>query len=151
VAELNNTEKDPLIASFFTIEMGGAIKGVFKSLENIGSENELTEYKASGPNGEQVVKYQPGLLKWNAVTLKQGITDDLYFWKWRELVEKGDMKGARKNGTFTMHNIQGKEAAKWEFYNAWPRSIKGPGGDATNSEVAVEELEIVCEGYKRTL
>ncbi len=149
MAELNNSAKDPLIASFFTIEMGDAIKGVFRSLENIGSENELTEYKASGPKGEQVVKYQPGLLKWNAVTLKQGITDDFFFWKWRESVEKGDMKEARKNGTFTMHNIKGEPAAKWEFYNAWPRSIKGPGADATNSEVAVEELEIVCEGYKR--
>ena len=151
MAEISNNTKDPLIAAFFTIEMSGAVQGVFKSLENLGSENELTEYKATGPKGEQVVKYQPGLLKWNAVTLKQGITDDLYFWKWREAVEKGDMKEARKNGTFTMHNTKGDPAAKWEFYNAWPRSIKGPGGDASNSEIALEELEIVCEGYKRTL
>src|SRR6266568_2172899 len=83
MAELSTNAKDPLIAAFFTIEMQGAVTGVFKSLENIGSENELTEYKASGPKGEQVVKYQPGLLKWNAVTLKQGVTDDLYFWDWR--------------------------------------------------------------------
>jgi phage tail-like protein len=151
MAELNNQAKDPLIASFFTLEMGDAIKGVFKSLENIGSENELVEHKGSGSKGEQVVKYLPGLLKWNAVTLKQGITDDLFFWKWREAVEKGDMDAARKNGTFTMYNTKGEAAAKWDFYNAWPRSIKGPGGDASSSEVAVEELEMVCEGYKRVL
>jgi phage tail-like protein len=151
MAELNNQAKDPLIASFFTIEMGDAIKGVFKSLENIGSENELVELKGSGNKGEQVVKYQPGLLKWNAVTLKQGITDDLFFWKWRESVEKGDMQEARKNGTFTMYNTKGDPAAKWDFYNAWPRSIKGPGGDASSSEIAIEELEMVCEGYKRVM
>jgi phage tail-like protein len=149
MAELSTATKDPLIAAFFTIEMQGAVQGVFKSLENVGSENELTEYKASGPKGEQVVKYQPGLLKWNAVTLKQGVTDDLFFWKWREMVEKGDMKQARKNGSFVMINIKGEEAARWDFQNAWPRSIKGPGGDAGSSEVAIEELEIVCEGYKR--
>src|SRR6266851_1100860 len=146
MAELSTNAKDPLIAAFFTIEMQGAVTGVFKSLENIGSENELTEYKASGPKGEQVVKYQPGLLKWNAVTLKQGVTDDLYFWEWREEVEKGDMKAARRNGSFVMHNIKGEPAAEWQFFNAWPRSIKGPAADATNSEVAIEELEIVCEG-----
>lgn len=149
MAELSTNAKDPLIAAFFTIEMQGAVTGVFKSLENIGSENELTEYKASGPKGEQVVKYQPGLLKWNAVTLKQGVTDDLYFWEWRGLVEQGDMKAARKNGSFVMHNTKGESVAQWDFTNAWPRSIKGPGADATSSEVAIEELEIVCEGYKR--
>ena len=151
MAELSTNAPDPLIAAFFTIEMQGAVAGVFKSLENIGSENELCEYKASGPNGEQVVKYQPGLLKWNAVKLKQGVTKDLYFWKWREAVEKGDMTEARKNGAFVMHNTKGEAAARWEFVNAWPRAITGPGADAGNSEVAIEELEIVCEGYKRTL
>src|SRR5919201_5406527 len=95
MAELSTAAKDPLIGAFFTIEMQGAVQGVFKSLEGIGSENELTEYKASGPNGEQVVKYQPGLLKWNAVTLKQGVTTDMYFWDWRRMVEEGDMTNAR--------------------------------------------------------
>jgi len=149
MAEISNNTKDPLIAAFFTIEMSGAVQGVFKSLENLGSENELTEYKATGPKGEQVVKYQPGLLKWNAVTLKQGITDDMFFWKWREMVEKGDMANARKNGSFVMHNTMGEAVARWEFIAAWPRSIKGPGGDSTSSEVAVEELEIVAEGFVR--
>jgi phage tail-like protein len=149
MAEISNSTKDPLIAAFFTIEMQDAVQGVFKSLENLGSENELTEYKASGPNGEQVVKYQPGLLKWNAVTLKQGITDDMYFWKWREMVELGNMEEARKNGAFVMHNTKGEAVARWEFIAAWPRSIKGPGGDATSSEVALEELEIVAEKFTR--
>src|SRR5689334_24186038 len=134
--EISNNTKDPLIAAFFTIEMGDAIQGVFKSLENLGSENELTEYKATGPKGEQVVKYQPGLLKWNAITLKQGVTDDMYFWDWRAKVEEGDMQAARKNGSFVMHNTKGDPVAQWDFVNAWPRSIKGPGGDSGSSEVA---------------
>ena len=149
MAELDTNTKDPLIAAFFTLEMQGAVKGVFKSLENLGSENELSEYKASGDKGQQVVKYQPGLLKWNAVTLKQGVTDDLTFWEWREKVEQGDMQAARKNGSFVMHNTKGEAVAQWDFVNAWPRAIKGPGGDASSSEVAIEELELVSEGYKR--
>ena len=151
MSEISNNTKDPLIAGFFSVEWQGAVAGVFKSLENIGSENELAEYKASGPNGEQVVKYQPGLLKWNPVTLKQGVTGDLYFWKWRELVEKGDMEGARKNGAFVMHNTKGEPVARWEFEAGWPRSIKGPSGDSTSNEIAIEELEIVYEKIKRTM
>jgi len=73
----------------------------------------------------------------------------MYFWKWREMVELGNMEEARKNGAFVMHNTKGEAVARWEFIAAWPRSIKGPGGDATSSEVALEELEIVAEKFTR--
>ena len=130
--------------------MGDAIKGVFRSLENIGSENELTEYKAQPPQGRAGGQVSARLLKWNAVTLKQGITDDFFFWKWRELGQKGDMKEARKRwGCSPMHNIKGEPAAKWEFSQCLAALHQRPGPDATNSEVAVDRLEIVCEGYKR--
>src|SRR5437763_16457106 len=111
MTELSTATKDPLIAAFFTLEMQGAVQGVFKSLENIGSENELTEYKASGDKGQQVVKYQPGLIKWNAVTLKQGVTDDLLCWEWRTKVEEGDMTAAPKNASFVTHNTKGEALA----------------------------------------
>src|SRR5215210_5598607 len=151
MAEISNNTQDPLIAGFFSVEWQGAVQGVFKSLENIGSENELAEYKASGPSGEQVVKYQPGLLKWNPVTLKQGVTKDMYFWEWRRMVEEGDMEKARKNGAFVMHNTKGEPVARWEFVAGWPRSIKGPSGDSTSNDIAIEELEIVYEKITRTM
>jgi phage tail-like protein len=59
------------------------------------------------------------------------------------------MKSARKNGSFVMHNTKGEAVAQWDFTNAWPRAIKGPGADATSSEVAIEEMELVYEGVKR--
>src|SRR5579883_1846594 len=82
-------------------------------------------------------------------TLKRGITDAMDMWKWRKLVEQGDIDSARKNGSITMYNQQGTAVAKWNFTNAWPSKLTGPSANAGNNEVAIEELELTHEGYER--
>ena len=59
-------------------------------------------------------------MKWNNITLKRGITDDMDMWKWRKLVEEGKVDEARKNGSIVLFNQHGKEIARWDFVNAWP-------------------------------
>jgi phage tail-like protein len=142
-------EKDPLVSAWFGIDFQDKVVGAFRECTGLGSENEVVEYKASGPNGEQVIKKVPGRLKWNNITLKRGITDAMDMWEWRKLVEQGDMDNARKNGTITMFNLQGDPIAKWNFINAWPSKLTGPGANAANNEVAIEEMEITHEGYVR--
>jgi phage tail-like protein len=70
-------------------------------------------------------------------------------WQWRKLVEQGKIDEARKNGTITMYNQQGEPVARWNFINAWPSKLTGPSANASNNEVAIEELEITHEGYER--
>ena len=142
-------EQDPLVSSWFGVEFQGQVVGAFRECTGLGSENEVVEYKASGPKGEYVIKKVPGRLKWNNVTLKRGITDSMDMWQWRKLVEQGKIDDARKNGTITMYNQQGSAVARWNFTNAWPSKLSGPSANAGNNEVAIEELEITHEGYER--
>lgn len=142
-------DQDPLVSSWFGVEFQGQVVGAFRECTGLGSENEVVEYKASGPNGEYVIKKVPGRLKWNNITLKRGITDSMDMWQWRKLVEQGKISDARKNGTITMYNQQGTAVAKWNFLNAWPSKLTGPSANASNNEVAIEELEITHEGYER--
>jgi phage tail-like protein len=144
-----DTQKDPLVSAWFGLEFQGQVTGAFRECTGLGSENEVVEYKASGPKGEQVIKKVPGRLKWNNITLKRGITDSMDMWKWRKLVEEGKMTDARKNGTVTMFNQKGDPVAKWNFVNAWPSKLSGPTANAANNEAAIEELEITHEGYER--
>jgi phage tail-like protein len=123
--------------------------GAFRECSGLGSENEVVEYKASGQKGEFVIKKVPGRLKWNNITLKRGITDAMDMWKWRKLVEQGNIDSARKNGTITMYNQSGTAVAKWNFTNAWPSKLTGPAANAGNNEVAIEEMELTHEGYTR--
>ncbi len=142
-------ETDPLVSAWFGVEFQGQLVGAFRECTGLGSENEVVEYKASD-KGKYVIKKVAGNLKWNNITLKRGITDAMDMWKWRGLVEEGKMSEARKNGTITMFNLQGESIAKWDFTNAWPSKLTGPSANASNNEVAIEELELTHEGYKRT-
>lgn len=142
-------QQDPLISAWFSIEFQGQVSGAFRECEGLGSSNEVVEYKASGEKGEYVVKKVPGRLIWSSIVLRRGITDSMDLWKWRKLVEQGNVTSARKNGTITMYNTQGTAVAKWNFINAWPSRITGPNVNAAENGVAIEELEITHEGYER--
>ena len=144
-----DTNKDPLVSAWFGVDFQQGVVGAFRECTGLGSENEVVEYKASGPKGEQVIKKVPGRLKWNNVTLKRGITDSMDMWKWRQMVEEGKMDEARKNGTITMYNQKGEAVARWNFINAWPSKLTGPSANAANNEVAIEEIEIANEGFTR--
>ena len=141
-------DRDPVPSAWFSVEFQGQIVGAFRECTGLGSENEVVEYKASD-KGKYVIKKVAGNLKWNNITLKRGMTDSMDMWKWRGLVEEGKMSEARKNGTITMYDLQQKPIAKWDFVNAWPSKLTGPSANAGNNEVAIEELEITHEGYKR--
>ena len=140
---------DPFLSPWFAIEFQGQITGAFRECSGLGSENEVTEARMAGPDGKVIIKMIPGNLKWGRITLKQGITDDMDMWKWREMIEEGKVGDARKNGSIILYSHDGKEVARWNFINAWPSKINGPSINATSNEVAVEELEIAHEGYKR--
>ena len=143
-------KEDPIVSAWFGLEFQNQIVGAFRECTGLGSENEVVEYKASGPKGEYVVKKVPGRLKWNNITLKRGITEkSMDMWDWRKLVEAGKIDDARKNGSIVMFNQKGDRIARWEFVNAWPSKITGPSANAQNNEVAVEELELTHEGYSR--
>lgn len=142
-------QNDPLVSAWFGIEFQGQITGAFRECTGLGSENEVVEYKASGPKGEFVIQKVPGRMKWNNVTLKRGITDALDLWDWRKLVEEGKIGEARKNGSIVMFNQEGAEIARWDLVNAWPSKLTGPTANAGSNEPAIEELEITHEGYRR--
>ena len=142
-------EKDPLVSAWFAVEFQGQVVGAFRECTGLGSENEVVEYKASGEKGAYVIKKVPGRMKWNNITLKRGITDAMDMWKWRQLVEEGKVEEARKNGSITMYDQKQTAIARWTFVNAWPSKLTGPSANAGTNEVAIEEMEITHEGYKR--
>ncbi|MBK9710618.1 MAG: phage tail protein [Kouleothrix sp.] len=143
------TNPDPLVSAFFTIEAGDHVKGAFRECSGLGSEHEIVEEKSSGPDGRPILKKIPGRMKYTDITLKRGITDAMDMWKWRKLVEDGNVKDARYSLMIRMHAADGKVIARWNLTNAWPSKLTGPTANATNNEIGVEELVIVHEGYKR--
>lgn len=145
----NTNRKDPLVAAYFSVAFDGKVAGAFRECTGLGSESQVVEYRATDQNGKPVLIREPGTMKYNDIVLKRGITDDMDMWEWRRQVEEGDLEGARRSGTITLHSQKGEAIARWTFVNAWASKLAGPTYDAKTNEVAIEELTITHEGYKR--
>ena len=136
--------EDPLIGFHFAVEIG-ELTGYFTECSGLGSETEIVEHKVVDKNGVEAVMKVPGRLKWEDITLKRGITSDMQMWTWRKLVEDGNIKEARRNGTITMFNQMLEPVAMWHFENGWPSKCTGPQPKADGNEIGVEELTITHE------
>ena len=95
------------------------------------------------------MKKIPGRMKWNNITLKRGITANMDMWKWRKKVEQGKVNEARNNGSVVMHDQDGYADRALELRQRVAEQAHRPGGERTNNEVGVEELEITHEMYER--
>jgi phage tail-like protein len=99
--------------------------------------------------GRESIQKIPGRLKWENITLKRGITDNMDIWKWREKVVQGQVNDARSNGSIIMYNQGLEEVARWNFENAWPLKVSGPSMKSDSNEFGIEELVITHEGLYR--
>ena len=140
---------DPLVGFQFALEMGGKITGYFTEVSGIGSEHEVIEHKVVDAKGHDYVRKVPGRMKWNDVTLKRGMTDNLDIWDWREKVIQGKLKEARTNCSIIMFDRDYTPRAQWDFINAWPVKVTGPEIKADSNDFGIEDLTLAHEGMKR--
>ena len=148
-ASVDTQREDPLVGFHFQIEVQGQVTGYFTEVSGLGSEHEIVEHKVVNEKGVEVVLKVPGRLKWENITLKRGITSDMQIWEWRKMVENGDVKGARSNGSVTMFDQALTPVARWEFQNAWPVKVTGPSVKSDSNEIGVEELTLAHEYITR--
>ena len=106
------------------------------------------EYREGNMAGKTPGK-QPGILKYSNVTLKRGTTDSLLFMDWMTELKNGTIN--RKTIVITLVDDEGKDSASWQLEKAWPTKCTAPHFHATSNEVAIESLELVCEGITRTM
>ncbi len=108
--------------------------------------SEPVEYREGNMAGITPGK-QPGILKYSNVTLKRGVTDSQVFVDWMKTVQEG--KVTRKTVVITLLDDAMAEVASWQLEKAWPTKYTAPDVNATSNEVAIESLELVCEGLTR--
>lgn len=140
---------DPLTGYHFFLEIDGITQAQFRECSGLSTESAVIEYKEANKDGVTVIKKVPGVLKWDNLTLKRGITDVMELWNWRTQVEQGKVDEARKNGSIVLYNQANTEVARWNFEAGWPTKISGPSLNAGSDDIAVEEITIAHEGLKR--
>lgn len=141
-------EVDPLVGFQFALTVD-EVTGYFTEVSGIGSENGVTTHKVVTVDAKEVTLQIPGRIEWGEITFKRGLTTDMQFWDWRELVITGDISTARREVTIEMFNRSYESVVSWNCINAWPSKISGPSIAADSNDFTVEELTIVHEGLIR--
>jgi phage tail-like protein len=136
---------DPYAAFTFHVEIDGLARGHFTDVGGIDTTIEVTEY-AEG--GDRTAKKLPGKVKYSNITLKYGLTDDLFLYNWMLDAANGNIR--RLGGSIVIYDLQGNEKVRWTFVQAWPASWKGAALAAKGNEYAIEEIDLAHEGITRT-
>jgi phage tail-like protein len=138
------SRNDPFSAFNYLVVIDGVTTAGFSECSGINTETDPIEYRNG--NEDITVRKLPGLKKFGNITLKRGYTNSRELWDWRKKVMDG--KTERKSGSVVLLNEARQPALTWNFREAWPRKWEGPSFNAKNNEVAIETLEIVCEGVE---
>jgi phage tail-like protein len=128
------------------IDLGGwrSCKGLQVTFEN--------ETFIDGGNYDMKT-YLPKCVDYSAVTLQRAMTADdsarVQHWLSKLVDEWVNGYGFYDGGTaqITLLDAQGRRVSSWSLRNVLPKSWRGPELDAKGTEVAVEQLELVHQGF----
>lgn len=129
--------KTGALSAIFDVALGG-----FSECTGIEMSMKVEEFNEGGRNGE--VKKFPGRISWSNITLKKGIGAGTTLWDWFYRFVQG--RGTRRDGVIVLMNERRVPHNIWHFNRGIPLKYSGPSLNASQSNVAIESIEIAHEG-----
>jgi phage tail-like protein len=119
-----------------------AAAGGFSECQGLESSLKVEEYGEGGNNGT-LLKF-PGRMSWGNLTLKRGVAANTSLWDWAYGFVEG--RGKRRDGVVVLMDGAMVPANVWYFRRGLPLKYSGPQLNASQSNVALESIEIAHEG-----
>jgi phage tail-like protein len=155
---------DPVGNYRFVLELGFLEAGSFSECTGLAAETKTFEYREGGRNAS-ILKF-PELGNVTNVTLKRGVLSDEaadVLFLWHEDVRNGTFNATAnpnrrpsdpdtdidKRIAIILQDEAGNEVRRWCLFRPFPVKWVAPELKAMASEVAVEALELACEGLDR--
>lgn len=114
----------------------------------------VVPYRSGGENSTD--HKHPGRTTYDALTLERGITHDVEFERWANLVHPFagdtamDLVNFKKELTLEVMNEKGHVALRYFLHGCWVSEFTAlPALDANANAIAVEMLKIELEGWER--
>jgi phage tail-like protein len=140
---------DAATSHIYQVECDGITLAQFQEVSGITIERQVIEHRATLPGGQEVIKKEPGPIKYGDITLKRGVTDDDQLYEWIDQVIKGDIVSARRNGSIVQYDTMFSEIKRWNFVNGWPSKWEGPSHKANANEISVESVTLTVEAIEK--
>lgn len=154
---------DPVGSFKFVLELGFIQVAGFSECSGLQLETKVYEYKEGGRNSHSLKFPDTGSV--GNITLKRGITigtDSNALFDWHQDVMSGTFDQSKnpnkrkpdpdedidKRCSIILLDEFGNEVKRWNLFRAFPIKWVGPELKATANEVAIESLELACEGIE---
>lgn len=131
----------------FTVDLGTGQPTPFAELILPDLIIEALEYRY-GANPSPFVEKMPGRPKFGNIILKRNYRGSLELYQWWKETSLGGAN-SRRDITISLLNDDGTNVVTtWKIKNAFPVKLEGPELNAKGNEVAIETLELACEGIE---
>lgn len=146
----------PLAKFYFAVTIDEVPVTNFQTVDGLESEISVMEYRA-GQDAWHKSK-RPGMTSFSNITLKKGMfRNDNGLHEWYKVfndngryAKMGEAK-KRMNMVIELKDESDATVLRWDVENCFVSKFTPTGMDAdADSEVAVEELEVVCERWELT-
>ena len=124
--------------------IGSTALGGFSECGGLEMSMDVEEYREGGNNGT-VLKF-PTRIKWANLKLKRGVAVSDALWLWHYGFVQGQVQ--RRDGIVALQDEEHNPVKSWSFRRGLPIKWTGPALNATQNQVAIEELEIAHEGLR---
>ena len=91
------------------------------------------------------VRLLPGAESFGNVVLRRGMTSSFDLWDWWERVRRGQAARATCDIVVLSPDLA-QERVRFRLYRCLPAKITGPALNAAGNDIAIESLELACEG-----
>lgn len=126
-------------------------------VSKVSALKRTTEPVTHRSGGENSTAHKsPGRTTYEAVTMERGITHDLEFEKWANMVHpyagdaSMDLVNYKKELTLEVMNEKGHVALRYFLHDCWVSEFTAvPDLDANANVVAIENIKIELEGWER--
>ena len=140
---------------FRVILDGRPVMGVSK-VSALKRTTEVVKHRDGGDNSTD--RKSPGRSSYEGVTMERGITHDVEFEKWANLVHSFsgdpamDLVNYKKELTLEVMNERGHVVKRYFLHRCWVSEFTAmPDLDANANAVAIESIKVELEGWERDL
>ena len=151
---VNTHRFDPYRNFKFRVKVDNQYVAGLSKCTGLKRSTEVTQWREGGDPSTS--RQLPGKTKYDAVTLEAGLTHDLTFESWANLVHnfQGDaamsLRNFRKDIIIDVYNEAGQKVHSYKLFRCWVSEYQAlPDLDASANAVAIQHIKLENEGWER--
>ena len=151
---INTHRFDPYKPFRYRVKWDGRTVAGVSKVSALKRTTEVVKHREG--NDPTTQRHMPGSISFESITLERGVTHDVEFEKWANLVYDVGAAGAislknfRKDIIIELLNENGVVAKAYKVFRCWVSEYQAlPELDANSNAVAIEMMKLETEGWER--